>query len=134
MIEKTKTVYYCDFCKRHGLVRAAMLSHEDRCTLNPQRLCKWHEPRKSPSVGMLAADLRAYVSLTKDLLDELSDAVDGCPMCQLAALRQSGLDFHGGPSGTEARFDYDAAVAEYREHERWEAEQAEIRDIESTWA
>jgi len=35
MESKTKQVYYCDHCKKHGLVRSAMERHELICKKNP---------------------------------------------------------------------------------------------------
>ena len=40
MKEKTKTVYYCDFCKKYRLTRNSMVMHESSCTLNPERVCR----------------------------------------------------------------------------------------------
>jgi len=38
MKEKQKIVYYCDFCKKKGLVKHAMERHENRCFKNPDNL------------------------------------------------------------------------------------------------
>ena len=35
MKTKTKNVYYCDFCKKHGLSKHAMEYHEKICSYNP---------------------------------------------------------------------------------------------------
>lgn len=35
MITKTKEVYYCEYCKRHGLSKGAMRHHEKICHENP---------------------------------------------------------------------------------------------------
>lgn len=35
MKSKTKTVYYCDHCKKKGLVKSKMESHEELCHKNP---------------------------------------------------------------------------------------------------
>jgi hypothetical protein len=32
---KTKPVYYCDYCKKHGLSKPAMAHHEAICKRNP---------------------------------------------------------------------------------------------------
>ena len=40
MKEKTKAVYYCDFCKKHRFTRPSMIRHESSCTLNPARVCR----------------------------------------------------------------------------------------------
>ena len=39
MKTKTKKVYYCEYCKKHGLHSGYMLSHEESCKMNPQRVC-----------------------------------------------------------------------------------------------
>ena len=38
MKTKTKPVYYCDHCKKHGLSRPAMAHHEAICRSNPANL------------------------------------------------------------------------------------------------
>lgn len=35
MKKLTKDVFYCDFCKKHGLSKHKMITHEQRCTNNP---------------------------------------------------------------------------------------------------
>lgn len=35
MITKTKDVFYCEHCKKHGLSKHAMTYHESICTKNP---------------------------------------------------------------------------------------------------
>ena len=35
----TKKVYYCDFCKKHGLSSGHLQQHEKHCTNNPKRIC-----------------------------------------------------------------------------------------------
>ncbi len=118
MIERTKTVYYCQFCKRHGLSRYAMEGHERRCTLNPDRACRWggaHEP----DTARWADVIRSRSPLTKDDIAWLRNETDGCPPCMLAALRQSGLaDFHYDTETSERIFDYDEEIAAYRKGER----------------
>jgi len=36
MKTKTKEVFYCDYCKKHGLSKAAMVHHEAICYGNPE--------------------------------------------------------------------------------------------------
>jgi len=36
MKTKTKEVYYCEHCKKHGLVKNKMIYHEAICSKNPQ--------------------------------------------------------------------------------------------------
>ena len=40
MKERQKTVYYCDFCKKHKFTKPSMIRHELSCTLNPDRVCR----------------------------------------------------------------------------------------------
>lgn len=136
-----KIVFYCDHCRRHGLSRAAMEKHEKGCTLNPQRVCRWRidghsNGERVMDIAPLAAALlkratrypissdpeaeeRTY--LTKEDIDWLRGEVDGCPVCMLAALRQSGVDdFHHAYRGG-AIFDYPVEVERLRAEERDEA-------------
>jgi len=36
MKQKTKEVYYCEHCNKHGLVKNAMIKHENQCIKNPE--------------------------------------------------------------------------------------------------
>jgi hypothetical protein len=36
MKTKIKEVYYCEFCKKHGLLKHAMIRHESMCWGNPE--------------------------------------------------------------------------------------------------
>lgn len=36
METKTKEVYYCEFCKKHGLSKYAIIRHESICLKNPE--------------------------------------------------------------------------------------------------
>jgi len=35
-----KSVFYCDFCRKYKLTSHAMKLHEERCTMNPDRVCR----------------------------------------------------------------------------------------------
>lgn len=141
MIVKTKSVYYCGFCKRHGLSRRSMELHESVCTLNPERRCRWRIDGHSDGTRVidaaaLASEIRSRAVsyplssdpespestyLEKDDIYWLHDEVEGCPACMLAALRQSGVgEFHHAHTG-ELIFDYQQAVDAIRERERDEA-------------
>lgn len=121
MVTKTKKVYYCDHCKRHGLSRYAMEQHELRCTMNPVRECRWNTPRDHVrfSAEELVTAMRERSPLKKDDIDWLHDEVDGCPACMLAALRQSGLEYHYLEDGYH--WDYKEEVERFRDYEREEA-------------
>jgi len=49
MKEKQKTVYYCEFCKKHRLVKRVMYFHERSCTLNPERICRVSRCSNNPN-------------------------------------------------------------------------------------
>ena len=111
--------YYCDFCRKHGLSRHAMAGHELKCTLNPERECRWggkHVPDTKRWAGVMGSS-----PLTPEAVQWLRGETGGCPACMLAALRQSSLtDIHYGQGSAQRVFDYDAEVAEYRKAERAE--------------
>ena len=89
---KTKRVnrYYCDYCKKSGCSSYHMKRHEETCTNNPGRKCRMHvlylEHEPETSAAALAQMLRDGVAMGR--IRELSN---GCPMCILSAIRQSGL-------------------------------------------
>lgn len=146
MNEKQKTVYYCDFCKKHGLSRFAMERHERVCTMNPDRVCRWsidategHADFSLPAVvAQLHARAEAHAvdgylpSLDTEDIDWLRSVVttsgEGCPVCMLAALRQSALrHFHWNRRG-EIIFNYDKELERFRNAEREYWQQREYRD------
>ena len=137
-----RVVFYCDFCRKHGLSRVAMEKHEAACTMNPRRVCRWRIDGHSDGsrvidVAEIAAVLRDRATpypisadpeaeertyLAKEDIDWLRGEVEGCPACMLAALRQSGVDsFHHAYRTGETIFDYDAEVERLRAEEREEA-------------
>lgn len=65
---KTRTVYYCDFCKKKSFRKSSMEKHEKHCTMNPKRECR----------------------LCK--LDRMLTPED-CPICEFSRLRISGKLF-----------------------------------------
>ena len=131
MYEKTKTVFYCDFCARHRLSRHAIEQHERTCTLNPDRDCRWSfNGKEHPDfdLGAAVAHLRERVEggsrtpFTSADIDWLHDECEGCPPCMLAALRQSGaVDYHYDDR-SQRIFDYENEVTEYRKAERDDSE------------
>jgi hypothetical protein len=121
--EKTKTVYYCDHCGKHGLRRNAMEAHEARCVRNPERRCRWGGPHQ-PDIAPLVQAIRDRAPLDHPdiewLRNELSHSDDldaACPACMLAVLLQSGVEYRLDPS-FDILWSYDAEVAAYREAER----------------
>ena len=146
MLEKLKKVYYCEYCKRHGMSKYAIEKHELRCTLNPRRECRWCwdslsgrerlERQQSLLPNPLLAHLGKHVlsdfRLRREDIDWVHDLVDGCPACMLAILRQSNIQYAHDAQGITL-FDYDEAVEQWRPME-WEREQlAEIDAIQRTW-
>ncbi len=95
--------YYCDFCKKSGGSKSAMLLHEKHCTMNPNRECRMcgklgqPQPKMTELIALLSGKDTVAESLPK-----LRDAAGECPICILAALRQAKvLD-----QFVEGRFDY----------------------------
>lgn len=116
MLTITRSVYYCEHCKRHRLTASAIEKHEPRCIYNPGRSkCGWCS--KSPTYVTSAPHDFALVFKDDPDVEWLRKEMDGCPACMLAVVIQSrrmGLDAeeaHG--------FDYHAEVAKYRESERY---------------
>ena len=100
--------YYCDFCKKSGGHRHWIEKHEKRCTLNPNRECGMCEigGYVQEPIEKLSAIVKKYVKVVEDkdwpwsnytlendeaLMKELGEAVEYCPACTLAAIRQAGV-------------------------------------------
>lgn len=136
MIAKTKTVYYCEHCGRHRLSAAAIKGHEPGCTLNPRRVCKWHDGSVDRSEARILARWIRMRSVdryaTEEAIAALHDRVDGCPACMLAALRQSGVEYRFNSDGT-GLWDYEEEVKEFRQYEREEEDRAEFDSIQAGW-
>ena len=116
---KTKKVnrYYCDHCNKGGGSAGHMRRHEERCTLNPQRVCGMcrfdefdeRDPKPLAELVALLPDPEkhrtscyevgeggrgSYTGLTeaiKLIWADFEKAADECPACMLAAIRQAGL-------------------------------------------
>ncbi len=102
-----KRVFYCDFCRKHGLRADAMLRHEGHCTLNPARECGFRDVSEHVlDVPELAAQVAERGSLTEGDISWLETQAHGCPSCMLAAVRQSGLGYEN-----TKLFDYREQVA-----------------------
>ena len=107
MRQKKVWRYWCDYCGKGGLQKAAMRKHESRCTLNPIRKCGM--------CGIYNLETKSMTELLKILKDiargwnteewgetfsqdplamraamkKLDETTEGCPACKLSALRQS---------------------------------------------
>ena len=146
MIEKTKTVFYCSHCKKHGLSRRAMEKHELHCTMNPDRRCRWHLLEEAPSARMVASGadtthrmrrglprwVRMFAPLDERRIDRLRIHAHYCPACMLSAIRQCGIDRWLVIDHT-AIWDYGEEVERYRKEERENWEYEERRAIEATF-
>jgi len=135
MITKTKKVYYCEFCKKHGLRKDMMERHEQKCTMNPDRVCglcgyahidreikKYTEAytvikETSDNHSFITERVIWHTTLTlKDLRNEVE-----CPICMLTVIRQAKLnkwpqcsDFYGDERDG---FDYKKELQEWRDEE-----------------
>lgn len=101
--------YYCDFCRKAGCGKGAMLKHEAHCCSNPQRVCRMcalMQNVQTPMAELIAAlETGGEAALRQAIVGE-SDWSDACPVCVLAtmiqvrkkmgseAYYQSGLDFN----------------------------------------
>lgn len=107
-----RNVYYCEFCKRHRLIKGAIENHEPRCIYNPGRhVCGWHDDKLAVGdAGLLAAGYKESLDT-----DWLRRETDGCPACMLAVVVQADLtidDRH------DCGFDYKTEVKRFREEEQ----------------
>ena len=92
MRTKTKTVYYCDFCGHHGLVKRWIEAHEKKCFKNPNRVCplEWCEGVDYsdivPIIHKWEANTAQYAlrpfESDKELCREILDKTN-CPVCTL---------------------------------------------------
>lgn len=93
MTRKQRWRYYCDFCKKSGGSGGHIARHEKGCTMNPQRICGFHEheamEEAQPPMPDLIAALEGKGADWKAGLKALRDVSDNCPACIFAAIRQS---------------------------------------------
>lgn len=147
MIQKTKTVYYCEFCGQHRFMRNAIEKHERHCTLNPNRACRWTDydgQHLEIDLPALVTELQlraeeyyedpmwtyARKGLKTSDIEWLRQVTD-CPACMLAVFRQSGIDYHY--TVDHVRWDYMEEVERWRAEQRKAEDYAEMRAIEGTW-
>lgn len=90
---KTRRVwrYTCEHCKKANCSKPSMVLHEGRCFHNPARRCsmcqaQWPLPELAPLMAALSDVTDATEAA---LIAPISEAVEGCPACICAALRQS---------------------------------------------
>jgi len=135
---KTKRVlrYYCEYCKKSGCSKRHIRHHEERCTLNPNRVCgycKFLEREQPKIIDLLALlpnpdDFKWYSSTfttaVEESLPKLREATESCPACIMAALRQKGI-----PVPIATNFDFKKECQKIWDEinrESWK------RDLEST--
>jgi len=100
--------YYCEFCKKSGGGKAAMIKHEEHCTMNPNRICGLcngvYTDADLPDMIALLPDPEEYQDedatgkwytpmLTTDAnvaLGKIRELTE-CPACILSAIRQRGI-------------------------------------------
>ena len=124
-----KKVYYCDYCKKHYLSSHWCKRHEEKCTMNPNRLCNLCQQTtnlpelvakfKKSVCAVAIPDERYggyyYDGVEQPSVSELRDAVDGCPVCTLALIRQIGIGKYPFDS---SGFNYKKELAEWWVEER----------------
>lgn len=104
--------YWCDHCGKGGCGKGAAIKHEKHCTLNPLRSCR------VCGVGpgrMLSAKTLVLGGCS---VAELREAVEGCPACMLAAVRQARgrrgrYNQEDGENWPAENFDYKTESAEW---------------------
>jgi len=125
-----KYVYYCDFCKKKGLRKDAIVNHEKNCTANPLRYCKLCEnsteltedivyfksrfkivkSKSTPLDNMFDFESDKIEWIGKETtMDELRRRYDDCPACILSILRQTGMNLYP----FQFEFDYMKESKEY---------------------
>jgi len=126
MKSKIKTVYYCEYCKKHFLRKDSVRNHEARCTMNPGRYCGLCENNKIfPIIAKYLVRYRwvqdSPISQSRRLewidlfgnsdgpvkLDDILQDVEGCPNCTLTVLRICKLCKAG------IQFDYKKALEDW---------------------
>lgn len=102
--------YYCDFCKKSGCSSGHIKHHEERCTLNPNRVCEFCKMlvKEQPNIKQIIDDLppkeeyfkshyyqgeesynEAY--LNERVLPFIRERTEHCPACTMAVIRQAGI-------------------------------------------
>jgi len=101
MKTKIKTVYYCDYCKKHSF--RSLVEHEKHCTANPDRECRLCQ---NPSVLPIIEKIKGKMNYGEDehlfsenhkvhqfFLDNIKNELDElCPNCILTIIRCTGLN------------------------------------------
>jgi len=124
-----KYVYYCDFCKKKGLRKDAIIRHEWHCTMNPKRWCRLCENTTDMSEDIQMFKSRFEISISKSnhiysfqegfpkikwigepiTMEELRIKYDNCPACILSILRQTQVNQYD----INFEFEYEKESKEY---------------------
>jgi hypothetical protein len=102
--------YYCEWCKKSGCSGYWMRKHEQRCTMNPNRICGYcnladnEQLPMTELLGLLPDPANHIVADSEyegfgatletavaEALPRLREVTDNCPACIMAALRQKGI-------------------------------------------
>lgn len=103
MKTRIETIYRCEYCGKHRHRKFSMVTHEEVCTLNPNRICALcdnKKPVEKIDIGdieipdsLTPFDDKAYTAEVDDLISQQGYLpAHDCPFCKLAILRQSGVD------------------------------------------
>ena len=106
--------YNCDHCNAKKYTVASMKHHEERCTMNPDRICGMcaktgcdqkpmadilavlPDPIAFKREGEFCDSYPGFTEALKEAWPALIDVTEACPVCILAGLRQKGI--HPGDS------------------------------------
>lgn len=102
--------YRCEFCKKKTYTISSMRTHETHCTANPSRVCRMHKhfDDPQPTIPVLLDAIKANAPIEKRI-KMVRELASNCPMCILAAIRQSGIcRWDGDPEfiAPETGFDF----------------------------
>ena len=87
MIIKTKKVYYCEFCKKHGLSAGCMSTHEKHCTANPNRMCRMCNRTESIQ-PLIDKFKKQQIDCDRQVkIEDIMNSVENCPACALTIIR-----------------------------------------------
>ena len=105
-----KKVYYCGFCKKHGLLAHNILEHEKHCTVNPNRKCGF-----CGIVGLQTEFKIENIVTEHETHEGVIIQDDDCPACALAFVRQNKTI---GYTKNKKSWDYKEAVKRHWKSER----------------
>jgi len=105
--------YYCEYCGKGGCSASHMQKHEDHCISNPNRECGMcgcgpeNQAKLRELIPLLPPEHELYwgegwsceeeEAITESLnaaLPAIREAVANCPLCILAALKQTDVPAH----------------------------------------